>query len=76
MVRVEAEAEHGIAVRSVRIVVNGVRVDVDVNRGTGEVLARGHGADDGVTGDRHGGRNGSDDGVTGDRRRSLRRRLA
>jgi uncharacterized membrane protein YkoI len=63
VVRVEAETEHGLAVWSVRIVVNGVRYDLDVDRGTGEVLPHGHGADDGVAGDRHGG----GDNVTGDR---------
>ncbi|MEV6850533.1 PepSY domain-containing protein [Actinoplanes sp. NPDC051411] len=63
VIRVEAETEHGVAVWSVRIVVNGVRYDLDVDRGTGEVLPHGHGADDGVAGDRHGG----DDNVTGDR---------
>jgi uncharacterized membrane protein YkoI len=67
VIRVEAETEHGVAVWSVRIVVNGVRHDVDVARGTGEVLPHGHGADDGVTGDRRGGRTGADDNVTGDR---------
>jgi uncharacterized membrane protein YkoI len=64
VVRVEAETEHGTAVWSVRIVVNGVRYDIDVDRSTGEVLPHGHGADDGVTGDRHGRRNGSDDNAT------------
>jgi uncharacterized membrane protein YkoI len=61
VVRVEAETEHGTAVWSVRIVVNGVRYDLDVDRGTGDVLAHGHGADDGRPGDRHGLKTVSDD---------------
>jgi uncharacterized membrane protein YkoI len=61
VIRVEAETEHGNAVWSVRVVVNGVRYDLDVDRGTGAVLAHGHGADDNVSGDRRGGRSGSDD---------------
>jgi uncharacterized membrane protein YkoI len=62
VIRVEAETEHGNAVWSVRIVMNGVRYDLDVDRGIGAVRAHGHGADDNVAGDRHGGRSGSDDG--------------
>jgi uncharacterized membrane protein YkoI len=51
VIRVEAETEHGVAVWSVRIVVNGVRHDIDVDRGTGRVRPHGHGADDGAKGD-------------------------
>lgn len=64
VIRVEAETGHGVAVWNVRIVVGGVRHDLDVVRGTGEVLPHGHGADDALSGDRHG--NGlSDDNVSG-----------
>ncbi|KAA0941099.1 PepSY domain-containing protein [Streptomyces apricus] len=65
--KVESETEHGRAVWSVRIVKDGARYDVDVDRATGEVTrSRAKAGEDSRSGDDHrGGDRGGDDGDSG-----------
>jgi uncharacterized membrane protein YkoI len=60
--KVESEVEHGRAVWNVRIVRNGARYDLHVDRNSGEITRSRSGSDDDGTADDH---RGGDDGDSG-----------